>query len=222
MMKPLAGKWALVTGASRGIGQQIAAGLADSGCNIILHARRPENCRRTLEMLESYAIETLVVAAELGDSQQERQMIDAILRQPGYIDILYNNAAIMAPWHERIAQIPMSEWEHIYQVNFFSLVRLCNAFYPLMRERGWGRIVNLVTGMENTPQLTPYSAAKASVEKFTRELAAELADQNQALAKELRRVHREIAALLGVTAGTSKAQLHRARMALRAYLGEGG
>ena len=84
----------------------------------------------------------------------------------------------MALWHDRISEIPMQEWDKIYQINFFSLVRMCNAFYPIMRSRQWGRIVNLVTGMENTPQLTPYSASKASVEKYTRELSAELCDSN--------------------------------------------
>ncbi|MCG6889451.1 MAG: SDR family oxidoreductase [Gammaproteobacteria bacterium] len=177
-MKPLTGKWALVTGSSRGIGQQIASGLAGRGCNVILHARKPGNCNTTLDLLGKFDVETRVVGAELGSPGQERKMIDSILQQVGYVDILYNNAAVMASWHDHIAEIPMQEWDDIYRINFFSLVRLCNAFYPLMRSRNWGRIVNLVTGMENTPQLTPYSASKASVEKYTRELAAELCDTN--------------------------------------------
>jgi len=177
-MNPLNGKWALITGSSRGIGQQIAIGLAEKGCNVILHATRAENCDVTLGKIEHYDIERLVVGAVLGDPKEEQKIIDTVLDKVGYIDILYNNAAVMSSWHDRMSEIPMKEWDEIYQINFFSLVRLCNAFYPIMVERNWGRIINLVTGMGNTPQLIPYSASKASVEKYTKELAAELKQTN--------------------------------------------
>ena len=173
-MNTLNGKWALITGSSRGIGQQIAIGLAEKGCNIILHATRAENCDITLEKINHFNTESLVVGAVLGDPKEEQKIINTVLDKVGYIDILYNNAAVMSSWHDRMSEIPMKEWDEIYQINFFSLVRLCNAFYPIMVERNWGRIINLVTGMENTPQLIPYSTSKASVEKYTKELAAEL------------------------------------------------
>ena len=173
-MNPLNGKWALITGSSRGIGQQIAIGLAEKGCNIILHATRAENCDNTLEKINHFNTESLVVGGVLGDPKEEQKIIDRVLDKVGYIDILYNNAAVMSSWHDHMSEIPMKEWVEIYQINFFSLVRLCNAFYPIMVERNWGRIINLITGMENTPQLIPYSASKASVEKYTKELAAEL------------------------------------------------
>ena len=173
-MNPLNGKWALITGSSRGIGQQIAIGLAEKGCNIILHATRAENCDNTLEKINHFNTESLVVGGVLGDPKEEQKIIDRVLDKVGYIDILYNNAAVMSSWHDHMSEIPMKEWVEIYQINFFSLVRLCNAFYPIMVERNWGRIINLITGMENTPQLIPYSASKASVEKYTNELAAEL------------------------------------------------
>ena len=177
-MKTLTDKWALVTGSSRGIGQQIAIGLAEKGCNIILHASRSENCENTLEKINPFKIEKLVIGAVLGNLEEEQNLIDAVIKNVGAIDILYNNAAVMSTWHDHISEIPMDEWMHTYEINFFSLVRLCNAFYPGMVKRNWGRIVNLVTGMENTPQLTPYSASKASVEKYTKELAAELRETN--------------------------------------------
>jgi NAD(P)-dependent dehydrogenase (short-subunit alcohol dehydrogenase family) len=177
-MKPLTGKWALVTGSSRGIGQQIAIGLADQGCNIILHATQPKNCQQTLKLVDRFEVEKHVIGGMLGDPAAEQKIISNILEQVGYVDILYNNAAAMSLWFDHISDIPLQEWDKIFQINFFSLVRMCNAFYPLMRERHWGRIVNLVTAMQNTPQLIPYSAAKAAVEKFTRELAYELKETN--------------------------------------------
>jgi len=179
MSRLLHGKWALVTGSSRGIGQQIALGLAQHGCNIILHAREAQHCAQTLQRLAPFVdISTFVVSAVLGNQQQESAMVDAVLERTGQLDILYNNAAIMSPWHERLSQFSMDEWKQLFEINLFAAVRLCDAFYPGMQHRQWGRIVNLVTGMQNTPQLTPYSAAKAALEKYTYELAAELKSSN--------------------------------------------
>jgi NAD(P)-dependent dehydrogenase (short-subunit alcohol dehydrogenase family) len=178
MDKTLHGKWALVTGSSRGIGQQIAMGLAQHGCNIILHAREIQHCSQTLQRLARFDICSFVVGAVLGNQEQEKAMVDAVIERTGQLDILYNNAAIMSPWHERLCQFSMHEWRQLFEINFFAPVRLCDAFYPGMQERQWGRIVNLVTGMQNTPQLVPYSAAKAALEKYTYELAVELKHSN--------------------------------------------
>lgn len=177
-MKALTDKWALVTGSSRGIGQQIAVGLADKGCNIILHATRAENCNTTLELLRPFDISKLVVAGLLGKQEDEQEIIHSVIEQVGHVDILYNNAAVMSHWHEQLSDIPMQEWNRVFDINFFAQVRLCNVFYPLMVQRNWGRIVNLISGMQNTPQLTPYSAAKAALEKYTIELSAELRQSN--------------------------------------------
>lgn len=177
-MKALVDRWALVSGSSRGIGQQVAKGLAEHGCNIILHATRPENCDATLDLLRPYDINTIVVSGFLGKQLDEQEIIQSVIEQVGRVDILYNNAAVMSHWHEKICDIPMQEWNRIFDINFLAQVRLCRAFYPLMRQQKWGRIVNMVSGMQNTPQLTPYSAAKAALQKFTLELSAELNESN--------------------------------------------
>lgn len=177
-MKPLTDRWALVTGSSRGIGQQIAVGLADHGCNIVLHATRAEHCAETFELLRSFDVDTRLVAGVLGNQQDEQRVIDAVTEQVGHIDILYNNAAVMSDWHDKMSDIPEQEWRRVFEINFFAQVRLCNAFYPHMVKRKWGRIVNLVTGMQNTPQLIPYSSAKAALQKYSLELSAELKGTN--------------------------------------------
>ena len=96
---------------------------------------------------------------------------------PGAVDILYNNAAIQNPWKE-IWDIPMQEWLETFQINLFAMIQLCNAFAPGMRDRGFGRIINLTSGIRDTPQLAPYSVSKAAVDKYTRDLAAELRGTN--------------------------------------------
>ncbi len=174
-MKRLDGKWALVTGSSRGVGQQIALGLAQRGCHVIVHGRVASHCDETLRLLEACDIEAHIVAGDLKDVDGTNALIQSVKEHPGRIDILYNNAAIMNAWKPTWEITPL-EWMESFQVNLFAMVMLCNAFAPSMRDRGYGRIVNLSSGIQNVPQLAPYSATKAAVDKYTRDLAYELRD----------------------------------------------
>ena len=83
---------------------------AEKGYNVILHATRAENCDVTLEKINHFNTESLVVGAVLGDQKEEQKLIDTVLDKVGYIDILYNNAAVMSSWHDRMSEIPMKEW----------------------------------------------------------------------------------------------------------------
>lgn len=177
-MAKLQNKWALITGSTRGIGQQVALALAQQGCNIIVHGRTLENTQITMERLKAFPVKTLAVAGELGVIEEENDFLDKIIQDIGYVDILYNNAAVMSEWNDSIFDIKQSEWQHVFNVNFFSMVRVCNRLIPIMTDRGWGRVVNLSTGMKDTPQLAPYSVAKAAVDKYTQDLAAELKNTN--------------------------------------------
>jgi NAD(P)-dependent dehydrogenase (short-subunit alcohol dehydrogenase family) len=175
--RPLTGKWALVTGASRGIGQQISLGLAEYGCNLILHARRLENLSLTAQLARGHRVHVSTVSAELADPLSVACLIDDVMRGPGRVDILYNNAAIQNAW-KPVWEISRDEWLETFQVNFFALVALCNAFVPGMRQRGYGRVINLTSGIKDVPSLSPYSTSKAAVDKYTLDLAAELRGTN--------------------------------------------
>ncbi len=176
-METLAGKIALITGASRGVGQQIAVGLAGYGCDIIVHARKAENAAQTLTLLKPMGVTVYSVFGELSSDAEIAAIIDAVKVRPGRVDILYNNAAIQNPWKE-IWDIPMADWWTTFQINLFAMIQLCNAFAPGMKARGYGRIVNLTSGIRDIPQLAPYSVSKAAVDKYTRDLAAELRGTN--------------------------------------------
>lgn len=173
-MKKREGKWALVTGSSRGIGQQVALGLAAEGCNLIVHGRTAEHGEETLRRLEDYDVDVRVVAGELGTPKGDQAVIDAVLAEQVSVDILYNNAAIMSAWKDHIFDIPMANWEQVLNINLYALVRLCNAFIPQMVSRGWGRVVNVTSGIKDLPQLSPYSVSKAAVDKYTQDMATEL------------------------------------------------
>jgi NAD(P)-dependent dehydrogenase (short-subunit alcohol dehydrogenase family) len=172
-MKKLKGKWALVTGSARGIGQQIAMGLAGEGCNVIVHGRKKENCTKTLELLKEYGVKTDVVEGELSSIEDIEKMIDDVKKSHSGVDILYNNAAIQNKWKD-IYDITLDEWKETFMINFYSMVLICNAFAPGMKERGFGRIINLTSGIKDIPQLAPYSVSKAAVDKYSMDLAADL------------------------------------------------
>lgn len=176
-METLKGKIALVTGASRGVGQQIAVGLAGYGCDVIVHARKPENAAQTLTLLKPMGVAVYSVFGELSRDAEIGAIIDTVKAGPKRVDILYNNAAIQNPWKE-IWDIPMEDWWTTFQINLFAMIQLCNAFAPGMKARGYGRIVNLTSGIRDIPQLAPYSVSKAAVDKYTRDLAAELRGTN--------------------------------------------
>ena len=176
-MKRLDNKWALVTGSSRGIGQQIALGLAERGCNIIVHGREPQNLDETLARLETFDVQTHIATGELSSSAGVNQIITQAMAAPGPVDILYNNAAIMSKY-ESILTIDQAEWDRVFQINVWALMSLCQAFAPGMRERGYGRIINLTSGIADQPNLAVYSVSKAAVDKYSRDLAAEFKDEN--------------------------------------------
>jgi 3-oxoacyl-[acyl-carrier protein] reductase len=176
-MKNLDNKWALITGSSRGIGQQIALGLAERNCNLVVHGRSPASLQSTLHRLKGQRIQVHAVHGDLADPHAVQQLIHQVQGLSVPVDILYNNAAVQNEWQE-IWDIPLEEWQRNFQVNLFAMVALCNAFAPGMKARGYGRIINLTSGIRDLPQLAPYSVSKAAVDKYSRDLAAELKDTN--------------------------------------------
>ncbi|KAA3660943.1 MAG: SDR family NAD(P)-dependent oxidoreductase [Chloroflexi bacterium] len=173
----LSGKWALVTGSSRGIGQQIAIGLAQRGCNVIIHGRFATHTETTQQLLAAYDIKTHVTAGDVATDEGIQSIIKGVLAGPGYVDILYNNAAI-SNQSTPIFEFTMETWHKTMQVNLFAIIQLCNAFAPGMKERGYGRIINLTSGIADQPNLAPYSVSKAAVDKYSRDLSFALKDDN--------------------------------------------
>ena len=170
MTKKLNGKWALVTGSSRGIGQQLAMGLAAEGANVIVHGRKVENTTATMELLESYGVKTFAVGGDLGTKAGVDEMIAEVRAISETIDILYNNAGI-GSGAKPIFEFLQDDWNRVFQVNLFAMVEICNAFVPGMMARGWGRVVNVSSGIKDQPNLVPYSVSKAAVDKYSQDLA---------------------------------------------------
>lgn len=176
-MKTLNGKWALVTGSSRGIGRAIVVALAERGCNMVLHARTLDHLSTINEQIKKLGIQTHCVAGELATQTGIEAVIAGVTSGPGYVDILYNNAAITNT-SKSVFEFSPQEWLQTFQVNLFAMAQLCAAFGPGMRQRGYGRIVNVTSGIKDQPNLAPYSASKAAVDKYTQDLAVEFKGSN--------------------------------------------
>ncbi|MCX7301184.1 MAG: SDR family NAD(P)-dependent oxidoreductase [Rhodobacterales bacterium] len=172
-MANLSGKWAFVTGASRGVGHHIAAGLAAQGCNLVLHSRETAHTAALTAKLTAQGTKVIPVAAELSDPAQVEAMLDQV-QSAGPIDILYNNAALMTPKRSDPWDTPAADLGLSFQVNVIALVRICARLAPPMVARRWGRIVNLTSGIMDQPELTAYAISKAAVDKYVRDFAPAL------------------------------------------------
>ncbi|NPD44082.1 SDR family oxidoreductase [Lentimicrobium sp. L6] len=170
------GKTALITGSSRGVGQQIALGLAKKGCHIILHGRKKDSCKTSLELLKRYPIKVDIVYGELSEESQVKNIIKQVKNLNVKVDILYNNAAIMSPYHQDFWKHSWEEWSASFTVNVMAMYSLCAAFIPDMMEQNFGRVINLTSGIKDEPELAPYGASKWAVNKLTDDIASKLKD----------------------------------------------
>jgi NAD(P)-dependent dehydrogenase (short-subunit alcohol dehydrogenase family) len=169
------GKWVLLTGASRGVGFRVAKALADKGCKLILQSRKLEGTKKLVEELKAKGTEAHAIEGELSDPKQVENIIAQAKRISGdHIDILYNNAAIMAKFREKIYDATAEEFASSFSVNVIAPAMICNAFIPQMVKRGWGRIVNVTSGIADQPQLMAYSCSKAALDRYVRDLVTTL------------------------------------------------
>ncbi len=177
-MSSIEGRWALITGSTRGIGRETALALARLGCHVIVHGRTLEHTREVMAELANLPVNSCAVAGALDTPAGVQQIIAQVGQcSAPHIDILYNNAAIINT-STSLFEFTAAEWQRTFQVNLLAMVEFCSAFAPGMRSRKWGRIINLTSGIANQPDLAPYSASKAAVDKYTQDLAWELKDDN--------------------------------------------
>jgi NAD(P)-dependent dehydrogenase (short-subunit alcohol dehydrogenase family) len=174
----LAGRTALITGASRGIGRAIAFGLAAEGANVVLTSRRQESLDDVArEITERHPdVGVLPKAAHVGDPEQAAAAVDTAVSEFGSLDVLVNNAGTN-PYFGPLVDLDIPRAEKTVQVNQMSIVLWTQlAWKASMAERG-GTIVNMASigGMSTEPGIGYYNATKAAVIHLTRQFAAELA-----------------------------------------------
>jgi 3-oxoacyl-[acyl-carrier protein] reductase len=170
------GKWALVTGASRGIGRQVCLGLSQYGCNLVLHSRDAAHTKSLAAELTAKGVQVRQVEAELSDQNQVDAMLASVLDVCPGIDILYNNAAVMTPFRNDWQDVPADDLRKSFEVNVISLIRICHHLIPGMVQRRWGRIINVTSGIKDQPELIAYAISKAAVDKFVTDTVIRLKD----------------------------------------------
>ena len=172
--KPHAGRVAVVTGAARGIGQSIAVGLARQGATVIVGD--VGDLADTAKLIAEAGGRAVAVPLDISDPAVVDRVRERVADEFGRVDILVNNAAVFesATWDD----LDLDLWRRIMAVNLTGPMLVCKAFVPLMRGRGWGRIINMASATVAiaSPVSIAYRTSKMGVIGFTRALSATLGD----------------------------------------------
>ena len=171
-MVDVKGKWALITGAARGIGYGAAKFMAERGCNLILQARKAENCAKVLAEVKALGVEAYAVGAEFSDISQVEKMLAEIDALGKPVDIVLNNAGIQVAYRSDYLKTPAEDYEKSFLINTIAPMMIMYHFLPKMKDRGFGRIVNTTSGIRLEPEQAGYSASKAALDKVTMDLAS--------------------------------------------------
>ena len=169
-MVDVKGRWALITGASRGIGYLTALYMAEKGCNLILHGRTKEHCVKVLEEVKALGVEAYAVGAELSDLDAVEKMLQEIDALGMRVDIVLNNAGLQIAYRNEYFKTPVSDYTESFKINTIAPAMICYHFMPKMKEYGFGRILNTTSGIKLDPQQAGYSASKAALDKITIDL----------------------------------------------------
>lgn len=165
------GKWAFITGASRGIGKGAALFLAKEGCNLVIQGRTAEHCAETLAESKALGVNAYAVGAELSKPEEVEKMLKEIDDLGVQIDFVLNNAGVQVAYRTDYLKTPVSDYEQSFLINTIAPMMICYHFLPKMAERGFGRIVNTTSGIRREPEQAGYSASKAALDKVTMDLA---------------------------------------------------
>ncbi|MBN1363914.1 MAG: glucose 1-dehydrogenase [Syntrophaceae bacterium] len=171
----LENKVALVTGASRGIGQAIAMALAQAGADVVIASRKMADLEKVEVEIRNMGRKCLPVATHVGKTEEIKNLVDNLMEEFGRIDILVNNAATNPSMASAI-DVDERAWDSIMNLNLKGLFFLSQATARIMKEKGGGRIINVASIAGITPDILPvYSISKAAVIMATKVMAQQWA-----------------------------------------------
>lgn len=176
-LKSLAGKTALITGASRGLGRAMAVALAAEGARLALVARDAEKLEAVKTEIADAGGKANVFVADVTAEDAVAKLEQEVSRQTGKIQILINNAGINI--RKNLTDFSLAEWRSVLDANLTSVFLVCRAFVPHMRGTGYGRVINMTSIMSHIslPGRSAYSSSKAALLGLNRALALELAPE---------------------------------------------
>jgi NAD(P)-dependent dehydrogenase (short-subunit alcohol dehydrogenase family) len=171
----LAGRVALVTGGSKGIGKAIARGLAEACADVVISSRHEDELRSAAEEIgNGLKARTKFLVADMTVREDVKRLAGDAVKAFGRVDILVNNAGSNIP--QELEKISDEDWDRILELNVTSCMVLTRALVPAMKERKWGRIIHLssIMALASNPGRSAYSATKAALIGMTRAMALEL------------------------------------------------
>lgn len=174
-MFDLTGKIALVTGASRGIGKEIAIGLAKAGAEVLIVSRT--KAADVVEEIEALGGKAQAFSCDIGNREQRQNLFNEVDESVGRVDILINNAGIQKRYDSE--DFPLDEWDEVLEVNTTGVFHLCQLFGKPMLNRGYGKIINMasVISFQGGIKIPAYAASKAAVMNFSKTLSNEWASR---------------------------------------------
>ena len=176
----LVNKVCIITGSSRGIGKGIATAFAKEGAIIVINFRSQEDAAKETaeEIVEKYDAEVEIVKADVSKEDQVVEIVERTRKRFGTVDILVNNAGV----HKDgvVWKMDLNDWEEVVSTNLTGIFLCTKHVVPIMREKGWGRIVNIssVVGQIGLFGTGNYSASKSGLFGFTKTVAREVANRN--------------------------------------------
>ncbi|WP_185907998.1 SDR family NAD(P)-dependent oxidoreductase [Psychrobacillus soli] len=167
-------KVAIITGGTSGIGEDIAFKFAENGCRIVVVGRNEERGNRIVDRIKADGGEAIFVKADVSQSSDCDSLFKTVLKEYGTVDILVNNAGTMR--NMPITDMKDEDWDDIIRVNLKSYFLYCRAAIGIMKEKGYGRIINISSRgwLGGTAQCN-YAASKGGIVSLTRSLALETA-----------------------------------------------
>lgn len=174
MRTDVKGKWTLITGASRGVGREIAKKMATLGSNLILQSRNKDHTESLVKEISELGVTAYPVSCDLAREDSVKEMLAEIDAFKVSVDIVFNNAGIQVPWHTNYFEPTRDEFLFAFAVNFLAPAMIAYHFLPKMVERGFGRIQMTTSGIMDQPELMGYACSKAALTKFVQDFACKL------------------------------------------------
>src|SRR2546430_4540024 len=170
----LSGRVAIVTGGSRGLGKEMAEGLAEAGASLMLCARREEWLTPTVAKMRTQGFTVEGAICDVAKASDVQSVVDKTIAAYGRVDILVNNAGVT--WAAEPEDMTLAQWQKVVDINLTGAFLFAQAAGRDMLTRQWGRIINIasIAGLHASvsgPHYAPYAATKAGLMGLTRELA---------------------------------------------------
>lgn len=178
----LTGKTAIITGGGRGLGEQMAEGLAEAAANIVLCSRKKEACQQVADRLATMGVKTLALACDISQPEDIKNVVHQTIETFGRIDILINNSG--ATWGAPVEEMPLEAWQKVMNINVTGTFLMSQEAGKQMIKQKAGKIINIasIAGLGGTdPQYMDtigYNTSKGAVITFTKDLAVKWGQHN--------------------------------------------